>query len=764
MPLLWISIAFIAGTVLALNIPINGLLAAVSSGVVFGFAILESRICGGFPIYKAARKRIPLPLLLLAAAFLLGMVRGETGKPDFNSDQLGYYNGSPDVIIRGMASQPAEEHDKSTMLTIKARDVAIDGSTFIPVSGEAMVLLPAGSPYEYGDRLAVMGDLEIPPERDDFSYKQYLENRGVFSYLSYPRVVQLKGKTGSPLMSVIYRLRDRIAETVEDIIPQPEAGFLAGMLVGRDETIPDDIQKAFKSTGTSHLVAISGFNITLLSGLILALTNRLFPRMWSVGAAVILLTGYTLMAGASPSVVRAAIMGGLAIVGRSIGRTRTAVNSLGLASVLMIVINPLILRDIGFQLSVAATAGILLIGGPLNDRFLAQTSGPDRPVEINRLLAGLGESVLVTLAAQIATLPFLLYHFEQYPLIGLLVNPFVLPAQPPAMMLGMAAAVAGMIYLPLGRIIGLGAWLLLAYTTRMVDLFSRVADLGLINLHLDWWQAGLLGAGLLLAYFLRKKWANNFRRYTLPIAFLVLGSILGVVVNLYLLSSDGNLHIDVFRQGNDLSTFITTPGGQHLLITNRPGDKDLIAFADRRLPVSGKRLDALILPNPSATTVNGLSSTVGRFNPKLVLMNSKAGGKRVQSNLDNELTDYREASQLLVPGRQYDLGRGAILETGLVDEEGTSLVFIWGNTRYAIQYGTPAVTDLDSIEDETFNVVVLDHTGDLTGNSNTNALLSAEPVSTQEENRFNVPDGGWLEVFSDGENTSILEKADDHSG
>ncbi|NLF52158.1 MAG: ComEC family competence protein [Leptolinea sp.] len=758
MPLLWISIAFIAGTALSLAFSVNWLMAVVSAVILFGLSQYENRLFGRYDRYQEARRRLPLSLLILVGVFLMGMARGQAGKPNFSSFQLGFYNGSADVILRGVASQPPDKHDKSTLLTVSVKDIALDDSKFLPVRGDVMVMLPAGVPYDYGDRLGLIGDLKTPPERDDFSYKQYLENRGVFSYMSYPRVVPMRGEAGNPVMSAIYRLRDRIAVTVEAIIPQPEAGFLAGMLVGRDETIPDDIQEAFKSTGTSHLVAISGFNITLLSGLILTLTNRLFTRRWSVWVAVLLLTGYTLMAGASPSVVRAAIMGGLAIIGRSIGRSRTALNSLGLAAAVMVFFNPLILRDIGFQLSVAATAGILLIGGPLNDRFLARTAGPEKPVEVNRLLAGLGESVLVTLAAQITTLPFLLYHFENYPLIGLLVNPLVLPAQPLAMILGMAAAAVGMIYLPLGKIIGLGAWVLLAYTTRLVDLFSGAANFGLINLHLEWWQAALLGAGLILAVVFQKHWVSNISRLAIPGAYLILGCSLGVLVNSYMLHPDGNLHIEVFRQGTDLSAFITTPGGQRLLLTNRPGDKDLIAFADRRMAISNKLLDALILPNPTATTATGLADSAGRFKPEWIFINREAGGRRVMSSLNNELIGLRESRPYyLNPGRKFDLGRGALLHIGPVDEKGATLEIEWGNTRITFQFGDPSATDVAVVnERNTRDTVIMDHAEQLMDGLTASSFLSVQQANHGGSNWFVVPDGGCLEIFSNGENSEIL--------
>jgi competence protein ComEC len=435
MPLLWISAAFIAGAAVPFFQPFNKPEIYVICAILFLVGLFEKRLFKNLSAYTRLRKKLPIPVCLFIASFLGGIVRGEAGRPVFQSDNLAYYNGRGEVTILAEASQPVENHDKSTLLTVSSRLMKVGDAPAV-VTGEAVILLPAGSVYEYGDLLEVSGIPESPPEREDFSYRQYLENRGVYTYMAYPRIIVVGKNSGSPILAVIYKIRDHVAQTVKQIMPQPEAAFLSGILVGRDEDISDDLKKAFQSTGTSHLVAISGFNITIGAGLILALAGRLLPKRWSVWAAIVILTIYTVMAGASPSVVRAAIMGALAMIGHSIGRNRTAVNSLGLAVLIMVLVNPLILRDIGFQLSVAATAGILLIGAPLNDWFVARKTSDDNPAEVNTFWRTVGDSVVITLAAQITTVPFLLFHFHRYPLIGLLVNPFVLPVQPAAMILG----------------------------------------------------------------------------------------------------------------------------------------------------------------------------------------------------------------------------------------------------------------------------------------------------------------------------------------
>lgn len=755
MPLLWISIAFVTGVVASLFLPIFWPVVA-AIGIVFSLAaFLESHLLNRFAVYAQWRKNIPIPVCLLGAVLLGGMVRGEMGSPGFTPGDLAFYNGTDGVLIRAMASQPSESHDKSTLLTVTAKKISTDGISFTPVRGDAVILLPAGCVYKYGDQLEIQGKLETPPENDDFSYRQYLENRGVFSYLSYPQVKTIGINSGHPLMAVIFNVRDRIAVTTGKIIPQPEAAFLSGMLVGRDELIPDGLKDAFQNTGTSHLVAISGFNITILSALILALTSRLFSKTWSVITAILLLGLYSVMAGASPSVIRAALMGVLAIIGRSIGRTRTAVNSLGIAGGVMVLVNPLILRDIGFQLSVAATAGILLIGSPLNDRFVERASGLIHSEEANTLIRGLSESVIITFSAQLATLPFLLFHFHKYPLIGLLVNPIVLPVQPAAMVLGGLAVLAGIVFLPLGTLVGLTAWIPLAFTTKMIELFSTLSRSGTVNIHLELWQAALLGFLILTAVFVKRGWMELFKRYAYWGLCIVLFAFLVINLDTLYLSPDGRLHIWVFRQASDLSVFIQSPGGQKLLVTNRPGDKDLIAFLDRRLPFFHKKLDAVILPNPTSTTTVSLGESVDHYKPGWIFTNPEAGGGRVQSKIITELADSGLITRMLDAGNQFDLGRGALLQILQSDDKGSRIKLAWGKERIDIQYGNPS---LDHIIEKPpagpIDIFLMDHMEKIPEEVPGTILLS----SVFQTSGITIPDGGWMEIRSDGNQLDILEK------
>jgi len=764
MPLLWISIAFIAGAVVPLFQPVTIPVLSIAGIVLFLAGFFEKRLLGRFQTYTGLRKTLPVPVCLLIAAFLGGIIRGGTYRPDFKSDELAFYNDKGKVTILAMASQPVENHDKSTMLTVSSRLMKVDDSP-AAVTGEAVLLLPAGIRYSYGDLLEITGDLVTPPEREDFSYKQYLENSGVFSYMAYPRITVVENNAGNPVKAVIFTIRDRIAESTEKIMAQPEAAFLSGILVGRDEDIPDSLKAAFRNTGTSHLVAISGFNITIVAGLILALTGWLLPKKsWSVGLAIIILIAYAVMAGASPSVVRAAIMGALAMIGRAIGRNRTAVNGLGLAAAVMTAFNPLILRDIGFQLSVAATAGILLIGAPAGGWVVNRFTSDTKPSELNSLVANVSDAVIITLGAQIATLPFLLYHFHSYPLISLLVNPFVLPVQPAAMILGGLAALVGIVWLPLGQFIGLAAWIPLVYTTRMVEWFAAFHGIGLINLHLNLWLATGIVLLLILAVIFGKVWMKRLA-YTFQAALAIVAVIsLVFLINALFIHPDGLLHIQIFRQGSDLSSYIVTPGGQRILVTNRPGDKDLTAFIDRRLPLARKHLDAVIIPNPTSSSSILMADSLARFQPEWLLVNGLAGGAKVQAKMDTEKVSADRQSAPLESGQRFDLGRGALLTIQSVDVKGSRLAVTWGSQSINLVFGnSPEIDTGGASINHKVDVKIVDHPADSFKDMGILYLVDVKNLPVNVGNQVTVSDGAWVSIEMDGNTHIVLEKPDDAS-
>ena len=206
-------------------------------------------------------------------------------------------------------------------------------------------------------------------------------------------------------------------------MPEPEASLGAGILLGVRAGIDPAIRDAFAVAGLSHVVAISGWNVAIVVALIAAATQRLRerfgPRLPAV-VAMLAVAGYVALVGASPAVVRAALMAAALLVARLGGSPAHAASALMGAVVVMLLVSPGALWDIGFQLSALATAGLIVLAAPIESR-------------LGRWPAWIRTPVALTVAAQAATLPVLLATFEQVSLVAPLANVVVVPLIPAVM-------------------------------------------------------------------------------------------------------------------------------------------------------------------------------------------------------------------------------------------------------------------------------------------------------------------------------------------
>src|SRR5512144_3146776 len=184
---------------------------------------------------------------------------------------------------------------------------------------------------------------------------------------------------------------------------------MAGILLGVDTGLTDNLQQAFKNTGTAHIIAISGFNISIIAGLFVTFFSKfLGPRRGSI-VAIVGIIFYTVLVGADAAVVRAAIMGSLALFARQVGRRQFALNTLLAVAFVMCLWNPLYIWDVGFQLSFFATLGLILYADPFtrfSNRLLTKLFPSAAGEKIAELFA---EFVLLTLAAQLTTIPIMAY-------------------------------------------------------------------------------------------------------------------------------------------------------------------------------------------------------------------------------------------------------------------------------------------------------------------------------------------------------------------
>ncbi len=261
-------------------------------------------------------------------------------------------------------------------------------------------------------------------------------------------------------------MRDAAGDALRLALPEPEAGLAAGILIGLRERVDRSLAADFATAGASHVVAISGWNIAIVAGLVGAMMRGRPRRVVAIVVGGTILA-YVLAAGASPSVVRAAVMAGVVLLARESGRAGRAPAALALAAFAMLVAEPAMIGDAGFRLSVAATAGLLAWGTPLG-RWIGGLAG-------GRMPGWLAEGLGISLAAQAATLPDVLMTFGRLSLVAPVVNLAVVPLVPAAMAAGVLAMAGGalaMLGLPgvVATILGLPAWLLLHVIVAVVRL------------------------------------------------------------------------------------------------------------------------------------------------------------------------------------------------------------------------------------------------------------------------------------------------------
>lgn len=434
------------------------------------------------------QQRMALPLGLCLVALLLGQARYQAALPSTGSSELAFYNGRGPLELQGWVAAEPDVRDRTANLRLEVSGARVDG-LWQPVNGTAVLVVPRYPGRAYGDQLRAAGRLEAPASLDRFDYPAYLARQGVYSIMPFPKIEVLPGAAGLAPWGWLLDLKERLARNLSRALPEPQASLARGILLGLRASIPDGLMDSFNRSGTTHIIVISGHNLSLLAGYLLRAGAPLVGRRRALWLSLAAISLYTLLVGAQPPVLRAAIMGGLFILGAYLGRQRESVVALALAAAAMASFQPLMLWDVSFQLSFAATAGLIFLSPVLLKglQHLWPSPGGNRQAAGARAHRYLVESLSVTLAATIAVLPLLLINFQRLSLIAPMANLLVLPALPGIMLGG--ALTAGLGFLePLGQFAGWVAWPFLTY---MVAVVQVLAGMPAASLEVSDFQPGL---------------------------------------------------------------------------------------------------------------------------------------------------------------------------------------------------------------------------------------------------------------------------------
>jgi len=665
MPLLYVSIAWIASIfagsifttpvwLLALPLPVIPLI-----------------------ILMPGRRR---PLALLAAcllAFPSGALLYTSSQHTLDGTQVQYYNDQGLVSLEGVIDDQPEVKGSSLEFKLAANSINIaDNSSSI--TGGVLVRLPFYRSYQYGDMLRLNGRLESPPQLEDFDYRDYLANKGIYSIMNYPAATIIGTDKGLPPLAWIYSLRDSLSDGLLLCLPEPQSSLARAILLGMRGSLPYDLLQSFYATGTTHLIAISGMNLTILLGMVLAMTIWIFGRknrayFW-ISLCFIWL--YTVLTGMPASMVRAAIMGSVFLLAELLGRQRNGLAALVLAAALMTVAEPRVLWDISFQLSFLSMLGLILIAP-----YLIDFASPHLPGRQSRNTIWLKRIIVIsfatTLAAVIATWPVTAFSFHTFSMVSAPATFFSMPSFPGIIITSLLTAIAGLAWPPVGTVLGWIAWLFLSYFLLVVQIFSSIPAAYIRAIELQPWQAiaYYIALGLILAVIkyrqhvgtFIKSWADktrqaagalksiNFKPVIYPaLAVLLAGNIL--VWTAVSLLPDGKLHGSILDVGQGECILVRTPDGRNILIDAGPDPASACVQLGKKLPFWDRQIDMLILTQLQSDHIAGSLELLKRYNIGSLGIPPYSGNAVLPGDIIDTAKVKRISLNTLVYGKQLDTG------------------------------------------------------------------------------------------------------------
>jgi competence protein ComEC len=448
-----------------------------------------------------------------------------------------------------------------------------------------------------GDRFRASGVVVRPPPGP---FRDFLARHGVAVTIRADEIRRL-GPAANPLVRLTQLVRRAMRERMLAMFPGRQAGLLMGLALGDTSMLDPLDAEHFRATGLSHLLAVSGENVAMVLGPVLGLAVLLRLSMrarFALGLGTVVF--FVVLTGAAPSVLRAGVMAGLALTGVLLGRPRSTSAILAGAVLLLLIHQPGLVLDIGFQLSVSATAGIVALSSPLTARL----AGLPRPLAL---------AAATTLAAQVGVSPLLLYHFHQVPEVTILANLLAFPAVAPAMLLGLAAGAVSVVTEPVGRLMAGLAQLPIGYLEGLADRlasapFPSITSPGGVGVLVIGY--GLVGAAVL--------WLRSGRRVSRRALVTGVAAILPLFVWSTALKagSPSGLVVRFLDVGQGDAALVVSPGGASMLIDGGP-DPDLVATKLAALGV--KRLDAVVATHPHLDHYLGLPAVLARIPTGVVL-------------------------------------------------------------------------------------------------------------------------------------------------
>ncbi|MCL6478623.1 MAG: DNA internalization-related competence protein ComEC/Rec2 [Peptococcaceae bacterium] len=612
-PLVYLTLAFSAGIALA------GIAALPPWGAFL--AALAVTVAAGVILLVLRRDVFPV---LLAVFFLLGAAVAAPEAPEGNKEAERFLGRT--VTVEGFICREPEVRGDRTVCELEVRRVYQEAGVSDP-GGRVLLYIPGRRPdLDYGDEVRVKGRPYLPDSPGNpgqFDYGGHLAARGIWGLVSVKdrdSVEKISTGGGNPIAGAALGIKRRLMEVTRATLEPDHAALVNGVVFGSRGEISPRAREIFNEAGVIHILSVSGLHVGLVAAGVLGLLGLTGLQRFGFPVLTAVLPVYVYITGMGPAVLRAALMAWIQLLGRRLGRERDWPTTLAASALIILVISPRSLFEPGFQLSFAATWGILHIG-PLIDRRL-EAMGLARPW-VRGCLA-------VPLGAQVGTLPLVAYYYNLLSLISIPANLLAVPLVGLILPLGLVAALAGLVHVKIALLINYATAALLDLMMLTVGLIHSLPG-GVVYVPPP--PAAAMAAWYISLAFLAgaagqgKKAAPVFRKFMAGLlAFSLVLSFMAAVW-----PGRGDLQVYVIDVGQGDSILVRFPNGRSMLVDaggwkdefrEGRGAGEVVAAYLRRLGI--RKIDALVLTHPHEDHAAGAGFLTGRFDIGKVLV-SPAG-------------------------------------------------------------------------------------------------------------------------------------------
>ena len=619
-----------------------------------------------------------------------------------------------EVTLTGIVAASPDVRMRTTRAVVSAHEVAVKDD-HRAVTGKILVSVPAVVDYEVGDMVQFRCAVKKPELYNDFDYPRFLAKDGIYALCPYPEIIShTAGKHG--IRWALGRLKRDFIASLARVIHEPEGAFLSALLTGARGRIPESVNDDFTQTGISHLIAISGYNITIIATGVLGLLTLFVRRHIAFPFLVLIISGFTVLVGGSASVVRAAVMGLMLHAAYVSDRMYKPLSGLTLVAAGMLALNPRLLRDdLGFDLSFLATVGILMVSPHLM-----------RYLDFIPARWKLREIIALTLAAQVTTLPLLVGSFDRVSAISPIANLMLVPCVPFLMAVGFIAGIVGVFPLA-GEAAGAVAWVMAHAFLAVAHTLARVPGAALQVPSWSWTAVVALYAFAIIIWWQRRLlvlfWGEFKQRYRVrfnshsiiasketiaaqsmeialvpideslfrepiiileekgkkdprariqepywkKIIFLVeahrlpiaigAAALLFLAYSLPLYQRSKKLEVTFFDVGQGDAALINIPQGKQVLIDGGP-DAGILSKLGSALPWWDRTIEYVVLTHPHADHVTGLVEALKRYKVEKVVMTGVVHTTDEYLAFLDEVRGRNIPVKFVVSGDSFALGEG----------------------------------------------------------------------------------------------------------